>query len=77
MIIKNTNENIQNKNSSATNEISDENKKVVYEVKKDALGRSYATGKRKNSIARVWIKAVVVKLLLTIKISSSILFVLL
>ena len=23
---------------------------------KDALGRSYATGKRKNSIARVWIK---------------------
>jgi small subunit ribosomal protein S9 len=57
MIIKNTNENIQNKNSSATNEISDENKKVVYEVKKDALGRSYATGKRKNSIARVWIKA--------------------
>ncbi len=24
---------------------------------KDHLGRSYATGKRKNSIARVWIKA--------------------
>ncbi len=26
------------------------------EPKIDALGRSYATGKRKNSIARVWIK---------------------
>ncbi len=26
------------------------------EPKKDALGRSYATGKRKNAIARVWIK---------------------
>lgn len=28
----------------------------VYTVQKDSLGRSYATGKRKNSIARVWIK---------------------
>ena len=28
----------------------------VYEVKKDALGRSYATGKRKDAVARVWIK---------------------
>ncbi|HVC54064.1 MAG TPA: 30S ribosomal protein S9 [Stellaceae bacterium] len=26
------------------------------EPKRDALGRSYATGKRKNAIARVWIK---------------------
>ncbi|MBT4880115.1 MAG: 30S ribosomal protein S9 [Alphaproteobacteria bacterium] len=26
------------------------------EPKKDSLGRSYATGKRKNAIARVWIK---------------------
>ncbi len=25
--------------------------------KRDALGRSYATGRRKNAIARVWIKA--------------------
>jgi small subunit ribosomal protein S9 len=24
---------------------------------KDALGRSYATGKRKNAVARVWVKA--------------------
>lgn len=27
------------------------------EPQKDALGRSYATGKRKNAVARVWIKA--------------------
>ena len=26
------------------------------EPKRDALGRSYATGKRKNAIARVWVK---------------------
>ncbi len=30
--------------------------KPVHEVKRDALGRSYATGRRKNAIARVWIK---------------------
>ena len=28
----------------------------TYEAKRDALGRSYATGRRKNAIARVWIK---------------------
>ena len=28
----------------------------VYEKKVDAQGRAYATGKRKNAIARVWIK---------------------
>jgi len=28
----------------------------VYEKKVDALGRAYATGKRKDAIARVWIK---------------------
>ena len=28
----------------------------VREPKRDALGRSYATGRRKNAIARVWIK---------------------
>jgi small subunit ribosomal protein S9 len=27
------------------------------EPKRDALGRSYATGRRKNAVARVWIKA--------------------
>lgn len=29
---------------------------VKREPKRDALGRSYATGRRKNAIARVWIK---------------------
>lgn len=28
----------------------------VYEAKRDAQGRSYATGRRKDAIARVWIK---------------------
>ena len=28
----------------------------VYEPKIDAQGRSYATGKRKNAVARVWLK---------------------
>jgi small subunit ribosomal protein S9 len=30
---------------------------VVRESVKDQLGRSYATGKRKDAVARVWIKA--------------------
>ena len=30
---------------------------IVSAPQKDSLGRSYATGKRKNSIARVWIKS--------------------
>ena len=29
---------------------------IVREPKKDAQGRSYATGKRKNAVARIWIK---------------------
>jgi small subunit ribosomal protein S9 len=29
---------------------------IVREPKRDALGRSYATGKRKNAVARVWVK---------------------
>lgn len=33
-----------------------ENRKPLPAPKIDALGRSYATGKRKNAIARVWIK---------------------
>lgn len=32
------------------------NEAPVYEQKRDELGRSYATGKRKNAIARVWVK---------------------
>lgn len=33
-----------------------EPEKVIYVQKLDAQGRAYATGKRKNAIARVWIK---------------------
>ena len=29
---------------------------VPVEPKRDALGRSYATGRRKNAVARVWVK---------------------
>jgi len=35
---------------------SDEAAPVVYEQKLDAHGRAYATGKRKDAVARVWIK---------------------
>ena len=37
-------------------EVKEQQEVVVRKPKIDALGRSYATGKRKNSIARVWIK---------------------
>ena len=33
-----------------------ESTEVISEVKIDKLGRSYATGKRKSAVARVWIK---------------------
>ena len=35
----------------------DSNKKETPDPKIDDLGRSYATGKRKNAVARVWVKA--------------------
>ncbi|MBV1835141.1 30S ribosomal protein S9 [Novacetimonas pomaceti] len=35
---------------------STENAAPVYEAKRDAQGRSYATGRRKDAAARVWIK---------------------
>ena len=31
---------------------------VVYEPKIDSLGRSYATGRRKDGVARVWVLVV-------------------
>ena len=34
----------------------DEPQAPVYEQKLDAQGRAYATGKRKNAVARVWLK---------------------
>ncbi|MFK7901401.1 MAG: 30S ribosomal protein S9 [Nitratireductor sp.] len=36
--------------------LNEENVAPVYEQKLDAQGRAYATGKRKDAIARVWIK---------------------
>ena len=36
--------------------LSNEPPAPVYEQKLDAQGRAYATGKRKNAVARVWIK---------------------
>ncbi len=39
----------------------------VYEKKIDAQGRAYATGKRKNAVARVWIKPGAGKILVNTK----------
>jgi small subunit ribosomal protein S9 len=39
-----------------SNADTDENTAPVYEQKLDEHGRSYATGKRKNAVARVWVK---------------------
>jgi len=36
--------------------VSTENEAPVYEQKIDAQGRAYATGKRKDAVARVWVK---------------------
>ncbi|MEL7429841.1 MAG: 30S ribosomal protein S9 [Pseudomonadota bacterium] len=40
----------------ASGEAATENAAPVYEQKLDAQGRAYATGKRKDAVARVWIK---------------------
>ncbi len=45
---------LQVKDSSV--DTSDIQEAIVYEKEIDSLGRSYATGKRKDSVARVWIK---------------------
>ncbi len=37
--------------------ILDNSKEEIIEKKVDSLGRSYSTGRRKSSVARVWIKA--------------------
>jgi|TARA_B110000444_G_C18782623_1_gene568249 small subunit ribosomal protein S9 len=45
-------------NLDSSNLISDPiEEQIVYVKKIDSFGRSYATGKRKNAIARVWVKA--------------------
>ena len=43
-------------NTAAAVETSEENAAPLHERKVDDLGRSYATGKRKDAVARVWIK---------------------
>ena len=44
------------KSATPADETPTPNENELPEPKKDAQGRSYATGKRKNAIARVWIK---------------------
>ena len=44
------------KKASASVEATSAETAVVRKPKKDKLGRSYATGKRKDAVARVWIK---------------------
>jgi small subunit ribosomal protein S9 len=46
---------VTEKTSPPTNS-SPEQERALPEPKIDALGRAYATGKRKNAVARVWIK---------------------
>jgi small subunit ribosomal protein S9 len=54
MIETENNELIENKASIDAIEVQEEVKVVVPKI--DKLGRAYATGKRKSSIARVWLK---------------------
>lgn len=42
--------------TASVNNVTSEKEKTLPAPKIDSLGRSYATGKRKNAIARVWIK---------------------
>jgi len=49
------NEEVNNLNELETNSISDQSIQPI-EPKIDNLGRSYATGRRKDSTARVWVK---------------------
>lgn len=41
----------------AASEVTETAKKETPKPKKDKFGRSYATGKRKDAVARVWVKA--------------------
>ncbi len=43
-------------NTAASVETVEENAAPLHERKVDDLGRSYATGKRKDAVARVWVK---------------------
>jgi len=46
----------ENTAAAETTETVEENAAPLHERKVDELGRSYATGKRKDAVARVWIK---------------------
>jgi len=54
MIETENNEVIENKVTAETIDVKEEVTEVLPKI--DKLGRSYATGKRKSSIARVWLK---------------------
>ena len=56
MVAENNLETVDIKNPETTNGYPENEQAVVYEKKVDNLGRAYATGKRKNAVARVWIK---------------------
>ena len=44
---------------------------VLAEPKIDSLGRSYATGRRKEAVARVWVKPELAPLPLTVRMLAS------
>jgi len=56
MVAENNLEALNTENPKTTNGYPENEPVVVYEKKVDNLGRAYATGKRKNAVARVWIK---------------------
>ncbi|MEM7071163.1 MAG: 30S ribosomal protein S9 [Pseudomonadota bacterium] len=57
MTSENVTDDIATKDTHAQSESGSQNKAIVRERVVDDLGRSYATGKRKGAIARVWVKA--------------------
>ena len=56
MVAENNLEILDIETQEAANGHPENDQAVVYEKKVDNLGRAYATGKRKNAVARVWIK---------------------
>ena len=56
MVAENNLETLDTENPETVNGYPENEPAVIYEKKVDNLGRAYATGKRKNAVARVWIK---------------------
>ena len=56
MVAENNLETLDTENPETVNGYPGNEPSVRYEKKVDNLGRAYATGKRKNAVARVWIK---------------------